>query len=83
VSVLLNSTYHYNGESDEENRTLEIDYTYEGIYISIEWPVGKGGLGGIRSETFKLSAEESRELARNILERVPDPAILEDNLLAL
>lgn len=74
MSKLQNSAYH-----DEENRTLEIDFADDGIHISIEWWEGNG----VRVESFFLNSEESRRFAKDILERIPDPMILEDNLLMI
>jgi hypothetical protein len=80
MSKLQSRVFHAN---DEEEHELEIQFTDNNLYISINWLVGKGGLGGVRAESFELTAEEARSLARDILERIPDPMILEDNILAI
>ena len=76
-SQLQKSLYH---DDREEGRELEIQYYDHQMFISISWPAGKGG---IRAESFMLTAFEARCLAENILGRIPDPGILEDNLAAI
>ena len=80
MGKLQERIFHAN---DLEEHNLELQFFDDKLYISIEWLVGKGGLGGVRAESFELSAEEARSLAKDILERIPDPMILEDNLAAI
>ena len=80
MSELKNIVFHAN---DEEEHELELQFFQDKLYISINWLVGKGGLGGVRAESFELDAEEARRIAKDILETIPDPMILEDNLLAI
>ncbi len=82
MSELQSIVFH---DLQDDDRQLEIQFFPDRLYISIEWPVGKdrGGLGGMRAESFELNAEEARRIARDILERMPDPMILEDNLAAI
>lgn len=80
MSELQSVVFH---DENDEDRILEIQFAPDALYISIEWPVGKGGLGGMRAESFELTAEEARRIAHDILERIPDPMILEDNLAAI
>jgi hypothetical protein len=80
MSELNNIVFRAN---DEEEHGLELQFFQDKLFISINWLVGKGGLGGVRAESFKLDAEEARRIAKDILERIPDPMILEDNLAAI
>lgn len=80
MSELQSIVFH---DMQDEDRQLEIQLFPDRLYISIEWPVGKGGLGGMRAESFELTAEEARRVAKDILETIPDPMILEDNLAAI
>ena len=52
MSELKQIVFHSN---EEDERNLEIQFFKDNLYISIEWLVGKGGLGGIRAESFELT----------------------------
>jgi hypothetical protein len=69
MSKLQSIVFH---DLQDEDRLLEIQFFPDRIYISIEWPVGKGGLGGMRAESFELTAEEARRTAIDILDRFPE-----------
>lgn len=66
MSKLQSVVFH---DLQDEDRLLDIQFFPDRIYISIEWPVGKGGLGGMRAESFELTSEEAQRIATDILGR--------------
>ena len=67
----------------DEGRTMDVQWNGGQMCITIQWLTGKGGLGAVRAESFMLASDQAYYLAKDILERFPDPMVLEDNLAAL
>jgi hypothetical protein len=74
MNTLQKIVYH---DDDDCGCRLEVQFFDDKIYFS-SW------LGKLNSVfKFKLDAVQARSLAEDILEIIPDPAILEDNLAAI
>ena len=80
MSKLHSILYH---DPNDENRTLDVRWSGNQLFITIQWLTGKGGLGAVRAESFLLESDQAHYLANDILERFPNPMVLEDNLAAL
>ena len=76
MSRLQSSLYH----DMDGGRTLEVQFTEDRLFVSISWETEASG---IRAESFALEPDQAYYLAKDILERFPDPMILEDNLAAI
>lgn len=60
-SQLKEVVFHAN---DKDKHMLELQFFKDKLFVSIEWAIK----GGIRAESFELSAEEALRIANDIKE---------------
>jgi hypothetical protein len=53
----------------DKDKQVEIQLVDDKIFLSIEWLVGKGGLGGVRAESTAISRADAIKMAEEIKTR--------------